>query len=119
MGNKKVYITTPIYYASGNPHIGHSYTTVLADSLARSKKLIGNDVFFLTGMDEHGQKIFEKAQKENKQPQQFVDEIATKFQQLWKDLDINYNVFARTTSKQHCDLVEKVFQIYTEKTLST
>ncbi len=115
MGNKKVYITTPIYYASGNPHIGHSYTTVLADSLARSKKLIGNDVFFLTGMDEHGQKIFEKAQKENKQPHQFVDEIATKFQQLWKDLDINYNVFARTTSKQHCDLVEKVFQIYTEK----
>ena len=115
MSNKKIYITTPIYYASGNPHIGHSYTTILADCLARSKKLIGYDVFFLTGMDEHGQKIFEKSQNENKNPQQFVDEIATKFQQLWKDLDINYSIFARTTNKEHCDLVKKVFQIYVEK----
>lgn len=115
MESKKVYITTPIYYASGNPHIGHSYTTILADVLARYKRLLGYDVFFLTGMDEHGQKIYEKAVQANKQPKEFVDEIANKFKDLWSKLDINYSIFARTTNQQHCNCVSKVFQKYLDK----
>ncbi|MDE6477387.1 MAG: class I tRNA ligase family protein [Mycoplasmoidaceae bacterium] len=82
MKQKNIFITTPIYYASGDPHIGHAYTTVLADVISRYKKLIGYDVFFLTGMDEHGQKILEKAEAVHKKPKDFVDEIASKFKDL-------------------------------------
>ncbi len=114
MKQKNIFITTPIYYASGDPHIGHAYTTVLADVISRYKKLIGHDVFFLTGMDEHGQKILEKAESARKKPKDFVDEIASKFKDLWSKLDIDYSVFARTTDQNHCDTVTKVFRIFHE-----
>jgi methionyl-tRNA synthetase len=80
--NKKFYVTTPIYYASGDPHIGHALSTIYADVLARYKKMLGYETFFITGMDEHGQKILDEAKKNNKQPQEFVDQICVKFQNL-------------------------------------
>lgn len=106
---KKFYITTPIYYASGKPHIGHSYTTIWADVLARYKKEIGYDVFFLTGTDEHGQKILDTAEKQNIPVQEMLDNISDQFKKLWKELDINYSKFVRTTDKQHCETVQKAF----------
>lgn len=106
---KKLFITTPIYYASGKPHIGHAYTTILADVIARYKKALGYDVFFLTGMDEHGQKIVDTAKKNNLEVQAMLDSVAKDFKQLWKDLDINYNGFIRTIDKKHEEAVQKVF----------
>ncbi|MDR2461841.1 MAG: methionine--tRNA ligase, partial [Mycoplasmataceae bacterium] len=106
---KKFYITTPIYYASGEPHIGHAFTTILADVIAKYKKLIGYDVVFLTGMDEHGQKIAEKAAENNMEPQKWVDFITDKFLDLWKKLDINNTNFIRTSSPKHKLAVQKVF----------
>jgi len=106
---KKLYITTPIYYSSGKPHIGHAYTTILADVIARYKKTIGYDVFFQTGMDEHGQKIQDKAKEKNMSIQDMLDETAAMFKQLWKDLDIDYDYFIRTTDKKHEESVAKAF----------
>lgn len=106
---KKLFITTPIYYASGKPHIGHAYTTILADVIARYKKAIGYDVFFLTGMDEHGQKIADTAKKNNKQIQQMLDEITADFKKLWKDLNIEYSNFIRTSDKVHEQAVQQTF----------
>ncbi|MCQ2964861.1 MAG: class I tRNA ligase family protein [archaeon] len=106
---KKLFITTPIYYASGKPHIGHAYTTILADVIARYKKALGYDVFFLTGMDEHGQKILDTAKKKNLQVKQMLDDVTKDFKQLWKDLDIDYTGFVRTTDKKHEEVVQKVF----------
>jgi len=106
---KKLYITTPIYYSSGKPHIGHAYTTILADVIARYKKLIGYEVFFQTGMDEHGQKIQDKAKEKGMSIQTMLDETASMFKQLWKDLDINYDYFIRTTDKNHEEAVAKTF----------
>lgn len=106
---KKLFITTPIYYASGKPHIGHAYTTILADVIARYKKALGYDVFFLTGMDEHGQKISDTAKKKGLQVQEMLDSVTNDFKQLWKDLDINYSNFIRTTDKVHCEAVQKTF----------
>ncbi|MGM9987019.1 MAG: methionine--tRNA ligase [Bacillaceae bacterium] len=112
MGKDKntFYITTPIYYPSGKFHIGTAYTTVAADAMARYKRLRGYDVRFLTGMDEHGQKIQEKAAEAGKQPQLYVDEIAAAAKKLWKLMDISYDDFIRTTEKRHEDAVEKIFQ---------
>lgn len=115
MENKKFYITTPIYYSSGKAHIGHGYSTVAADALARYKRLKGFDVMFLTGSDEHGQKIEEKAKLENKTPKEYVDQIAKQFKDLWKLLDISNDKFIRTTDAYHEKAVQKIFKKLYEK----
>ena len=104
------YITTPIYYPSGKLHIGHAYTTVAGDAMARYKRLRGYDVRYLTGTDEHGQKIQQKAEEENIAPQELVDRAAKEIQQLWKKLNISNDDFIRTTQDRHKTVIEKVFQ---------
>jgi methionyl-tRNA synthetase len=106
---KTFYITTPIYYPSGNLHIGHAYTTVAGDAMARYKRLRGYDVMYLTGTDEHGQKIQRNAAEKGVSPQQYVDEIVEGIQDLWKKLDISYDDFIRTTEDRHKNIVEKIF----------
>ena len=111
MSEKKTYyVTTPIYYPSDNFHIGHCYTTVIADALARYKKLQGYDVFFLTGSDEHGQKIEERAKKKGCTPKEFIDPIIDNAKDLWKALDVDYDRFIRTTDDDHVACVQKIFQ---------
>ena len=110
---KTFYITTPIYYPSDKLHIGHAYTTVAGDAIARFKRLTGYDVFYLTGSDEHGQKIERKAEAKGVTPKQYVDEIVGTFKELWKTLDISYNKFIRTTDDYHERTVQKIFkQLY-------
>jgi methionyl-tRNA synthetase len=106
---KTFYLTTPIYYPSGNLHIGHAYTTVAGDAMARYKRLRGYDVMYLTGTDEHGQKIQRKAEEKGVTPQQYVDEIVSGIQELWKKLDISYDDFIRTTQDRHKQIVDKIF----------
>ncbi len=108
--NKTFYITTPIYYPSGKFHIGTAYTTVASDTIARYKRLRGYDVRFLTGMDEHGQKIQEKATEAGKHPQEYVNEIADAAKKLWALMDISYDDFIQTTQERHTKTVEKIFQ---------
>ncbi|HWO94935.1 MAG TPA: methionine--tRNA ligase [Bacillus sp. (in: firmicutes)] len=109
-GEKKTYyITTPIYYPSDKLHIGHAYTTVAGDAMARYKRLRGYDVYYLTGTDEHGQKIQRKAEEKGVTPQQYVDDIVAGIKELWKKLDISYNDFIRTTEGRHKEVVEKIF----------
>jgi len=103
------YITTPIYYASGDLHIGHSYTTLAADAISRYKRLRGYDVFFLTGTDEHGLKIQRKAESVGLQPKEFVDGIVAKIKDLWRVLDITYDGFIRTTDDDHKRTVQWIF----------
>ncbi|KAB0440905.1 methionine--tRNA ligase [Lysinibacillus fusiformis] len=107
---KTFYITTPIYYPSGKFHIGTAYTTVASDAIARYKRLRGYDVRFLTGMDEHGQKIQEKAAEAGKHPQDYVNEIAEAAKKLWALMDISYDDFIQTTQERHTKAVEKIFQ---------
>ena len=107
--NKTFYITTPIYYPSDKLHIGNSYTTVAADALARFKRLTGHEVWFLTGTDEHGQKIQRSAEAAGKVPQPFVDEIVAWIRELWSVLDISYDDFIRTTEKRHRETVQQMF----------
>ena len=109
MANKSFYITTPIYYPSGNLHIGNVYTTFMCDAFARYKKACGYDVYFLTGTDEHGQKIQDKAKQEGITPQQYVDNMADSIQKLWKSLDITNDDFIRTTQLRHEKVVQEVF----------
>ena len=104
------YITTPIYYVNGEAHIGHAYTTFIADSIARYERLKGNKTFFLTGTDEHGQKIEESAQKFNKPTQEFADEISASFKNLWDEFGISYDRFIRTTDADHKLGVQKAFE---------
>lgn len=107
------YITTPIYYASGTLHIGHAYSTVAADAIARYKRQRGYDVRFLTGSDEHGQKVERRAAEQGVTPKQYVDEIVSKFQELWTLLDVSNDDFIRTTEPRHIHTVQKVFkQLY-------
>lgn len=106
----KQYFTTPIYYVNGEAHIGHAYTTFIADTLARHSRLLGNETYFLTGTDEHGQKIEESAKKQNKPTQQFVDEISQTFKKLWEDFDISYDQFIRTTDENHKKGVQVAFE---------
>ncbi|KRE06316.1 MULTISPECIES: methionine--tRNA ligase [Priestia] len=108
-GNNTFYITTPIYYPSGKLHIGHAYTTVAGDAMARYKRLRGFDVRYLTGTDEHGQKIQRKAEEKNVTPQQYVDDIVSGIKELWDKMDISYDDFIRTTEQRHKDIVEKIF----------
>ena len=115
MGDKTFYITTPIYYPSGKLHIGHAYTTVAGDAMARYKRLRGFDVQYLTGTDEHGQKIQKKAQEQGVTPQKYVDDIVAGIKELWDKLDISYDDFIRTTEKRHEEIVETIFQKMYEK----
>ena len=112
---KTYYITTPIYYPSDNLHIGHSYTTVACDALSRYKRLQGYDVMFLTGTDEHGQKIQDKAAAAGKTPKQYVDEIVLNIKELWKLLDVKYDRFIRTTDDYHEEAIKKIFTALYEK----
>ena len=107
---KPYYVTTPIYYPSDNFHIGHCYTTVIADALARYKKLQGYDVYFLTGSDEHGQKIEDRAKKAGVTPKEFIDPIIDNAKDLWKALDVEYDRFIRTTDDDHVACVQKIMQ---------
>ena len=107
---EKFYITTPIYYPSGNPHIGHCYTTVACDSIARYKRLQGKDVMFLTGTDEHGLKIEQKAAEKGITPKEYVDEKVAKFKELWNYMNISYDRYIRTPDDYHIETVQKIFK---------
>ena len=107
---EKYYITTPIYYPSANFHIGHCYTTIIADAIARYKRLTGYDVFFQTGTDEHGEKIEKKAHEEGVTPKEYVDKIIENAKDLWAKLGISYDYFIRTTDKNHEEAVQKIFK---------
>jgi len=106
---KNVYITTPIYYVNDIAHIGHAYTTIIADMLARYSRLTGANTFFLTGTDEHGQKIAQSAESRGKTPKEYADEVSGKFRTLWDDFDISYDKFIRTTDEQHKIGVQHAF----------
>lgn len=110
MSNKSFYITTPIYYPSARLHIGHAYCTTIADAVARFHRLVGEDVFFLTGSDEHGQKIQQKAEEQGITPLEYVDPIVAGFQQLWRLLNISNDDFIRTTEKRHERGVQEIFR---------
>ncbi len=113
MENNKFYITTPIYYPSGNWHIGHCYTTVICDALARFNRMLKKDVFFLTGTDEHGQKIEKKAQELGLTPMEFINPLVEGLKDIWRELDISYNKFIRTTDDYHVKGVQTIFkQLY-------
>ena len=112
---KTYYITTPIYYPSGNMHIGHTYTTVAADAMTRFKRLTGYDAYFLTGTDEHGQKIERKAAEKGVTPQAYVDEIVANTKELWKLMEIEYDDFIRTTQERHEKIVQKIFRQFYEQ----
>jgi methionyl-tRNA synthetase len=108
--SKKFYITTPIYYVNARPHIGHAYTTIACDTIARRQRLLGSETFFLTGTDEHGQKIERAAQAAGKTPQQYADEISNEFRQLWKRMGISNDDFIRTTEDRHKKRVQELFR---------
>lgn len=110
MTKNNFYITTPIYYPSGKLHIGNAYTTVACDAIARYKRLLGYDVHYLTGMDEHGQKIQQKAEDLNTTPKAYVDEMAKGIKALWETLDISYDQFIRTTDETHKETVQYIFE---------
>ncbi|KXS45839.1 MAG: methionyl-tRNA synthetase [Candidatus Frackibacter sp. T328-2] len=110
MTKETFYVTTPIYYPNDKLHIGHTYTTTAADTIARFKKLQGYDVRFLTGSDEHGQKIERTAKEHNVTPKEYVDEIVSSFKDLWSLLEIDYDVFLRTTEERHEDVVQHIFK---------
>lgn len=107
----KYYITTPIYYPSAKLHIGHTYCTSIADSMARFKRLDGYEVMFLTGSDEHGQKIEQKAEESGVTPIEYVDNIVALFKQLWKELNISNDDFIRTTEERHREVVQMLFSV--------
>ena len=111
----KYYITTPIYYPSSNLHIGHTYCTVMADAMARFKRLCGYDVRFLTGTDEHGQKIQTIAEEKGVTPQEYVDEVVSGIKELWKTMEISYDDFIRTTEPRHVKRVQSIFMQLYEK----
>ena len=110
MCKKTYYITTPIYYPSAKLHIGNTYTTVAADAIARFKRLTGYDVMFLTGTDEHGQKIQRIAEEKGITPKEYVDEIVAGIKDLWKIMNISYDKFIRTTDDYHIKAVQKIFK---------
>ena len=105
---EKYYITTPIYYVNDKPHIGHAYTTILADTISRFRALVGEKPTFLTGLDEHGLKVQQAAEKSGKAPQDHCDSMAPAFIDLWKKLNINYSDFIRTTEHRHTKIVQQI-----------
>lgn len=115
MSKTPYYITTPIYYPSGNPHIGHCYTTVACDSIARYRRMQGYDVMFLTGTDEHGQKIEQKAAEKGVSPKQYVDGIVENFKKLWSYMNISYDRYIRTTDDYHIKTVQTIFKALYDK----
>ncbi len=108
--SRKFYITTPIYYVNARPHIGHAYTTIACDTIARRQRMLGAETFFLTGTDEHGQKIERAAQAAGKTPQQYADEISAEFRHLWKRMGISNDDFIRTTEERHKKRVQQLFR---------
>src|SRR5689334_5663690 len=113
--SKSFYITTPIYYVNDTPHIGHAYTTVLADVLTRFHKLAGESTFFLTGTDEHGQKVQAAAEKSGMAPQAHCDLYSARFKAAWGELNIGFDKFIRTTDPEHVRYVQGVFQTLWDK----
>jgi methionyl-tRNA synthetase len=112
---KKFYLTTPIYYVNARPHIGHAYTTIVADVLARRHRLLGDDTFFLTGTDEHGQKIERSASAAGIPPQQFADKVSAEFKSLWDRMGLTYDDYIRTTEPRHAAGVQKLFTALFER----
>ena len=110
MSKERFYITTPIYYPNANLHIGHAYTTVFCDAVARWHRFEGKEVFYLTGSDEHGQKVERAAMEAGKTPQEYVDGIVAGFKKLWERLDVAYDDFIRTTEPRHTRVVQEIFQ---------
>ena len=108
--NKKYYITTPIYYVNDKPHLGHAYTSLVADTVSRYKKLLNNDVFFITGTDEHGQKVEEAAKKDNTSPKDFVDKVSKQFINMTKSLELTNNDFIRTSEERHKSYVKTIWK---------
>ncbi len=115
MAESKFYITTPIYYVNARPHIGHTYTTVMCDAIARRKRMLGIDTFFLTGTDEHGQKIERSAEASGKSPQQFANEVSGQFKALWDRMGMSYDKFIRTTSDEHKRGVQAMFKLLQQR----
>lgn len=113
--NKRFYVTTPIYYVNDIPHIGHAYTTVAADILTRYNRLIGNDVFFLTGTDEHGQKVEKAALEKGRSPKEQADLMVENFKALWKKLNISNDAFIRTTDTEHKKTVQGLLQMLLDR----
>ena len=112
---EKFYITTPIYYPSAEFHIGHCYTTIIADAIARYKRLSGYDVYFQTGTDEHGLKIENKAKEQGVTPKEYTDKIILNAKDLWQQLDISYDYFIRTTDDDHKKRVQEIFNTLYKK----
>src|SRR5687768_1594418 len=112
---KPFYLTTPIYYINAAPHIGHAYTTVVADAIARTRRLLGDDVFFLTGTDEHGQKVARAAKTKGMTPQGFTDHISQSFKSLFEHLSISNNDFIRTTEPRHIKAAQAIWQRVQER----
>src|SRR6202521_588632 len=110
MSKQKFYLTTPIYYVNARPHIGHAYTTIAADVIARRHRLLGDDTFFLTGTDEHGQKIERSAAAAGIPPQQFTDQISLEFRNLWDRMGLTYDDYIRTTSDRHKQGVQALWK---------
>ena len=113
--SKKFYITTPIYYPSASPHLGHAYCTTLCDVIARGKRMRGFDTYFLTGTDEHGEKIEDNAKAKGITPQQFVDGVVESFSSLWDAMKISNDDFIRTTQERHVKTVQRIFSKMLEK----
>ncbi|MFH1231826.1 MAG: class I tRNA ligase family protein, partial [Planctomycetota bacterium] len=109
MGRKTYYITTPIYYVNAEPHIGNAYTTIAADVMARYKRLCGYETFYLTGTDEHGQKILRSATAEGIKPKEFADRVVVQLHKTWAELNIKYDYFIRTTDTKHEKAVQFLF----------
>ena len=107
---KVFYVTTPIYYVNASPHIGHAYTTIVGDVMARFYRMSGYDVFFMTGTDEHGDKIAEAARKNNETPKSFTDRISAQFRNLWPQLAVTNDYFIRTTDENHVKTVQHILQ---------
>jgi methionyl-tRNA synthetase len=110
MSKETFYITTPIYYPNDTPHLGHAYTTIATDAIARWNKLLGKEVFFLTGTDEHGKKLADTASKHKQKPKEFIDKLIPEYKKDWKTLNIEYDRFIRTTDKDHEEIVKKILQ---------
>src|SRR6202042_2359191 len=115
MSKQKFYLTTPIYYVNARPHIGHAYTTIAADVIARRHRLLGDDTFFLTGTDEHGQKVERSAAAAGISPQQFADQVSASFRALWDRMGITYDDYIRTTDPHHKSTVQKLFQLLRDR----
>ena len=115
MENKKFYLTTAITYTSGKPHIGNTYESIFADAVARFKRMQGYDVFFMTGTDEHGLKVEQKAEAKGLTPKQFVDGVAGEIKRLWDKMNVSYDRFIRTTDEDHVKTVKKIFTKFYEQ----